>query len=86
MTGHKPAGTRWRSYSATQGGCVDVASAPADVHVRDTKDRASGALTFGPAQWQAFLTSITRSRASARVRITADETYTELSEQRVIGG
>jgi hypothetical protein len=75
MTRHKPAGTKWRksSYSATQGGCVDVASAPADVHVRDTKDRASGALTFGPAQWQ------------ARVRITADETYTELSEQRVGG-
>jgi hypothetical protein len=62
MTRHKPAGTKWRksSYSATQGGCVDVASAPADVHVRDTKDRASGSLTFGPAQWQTFPTSITR--------------------------
>jgi len=46
----------WRtsSYSAGQGACVEVASTPSDVRVRDTKDRSGGSLTFTPAQWRAF--------------------------------
>jgi hypothetical protein len=49
----------WRksSYSGGSGECVEVASA-SDIHVRDTKDRASGALTFGASQWRAFLTRV----------------------------
>jgi hypothetical protein len=46
------------SHSAGQGGCVEVAKAPADVHVRDTKDRASGSLTFGQASWRTFLAAV----------------------------
>lgn len=54
----------WRksTYSAGQGGCVEVAKAPADVHVRDTKDRASGSLTFGPASWRTFVTDLRITR------------------------
>ncbi|MCU1687492.1 MAG: hypothetical protein JWQ81_8231 [Amycolatopsis sp.] len=54
----------WRksSYSADQGECVEVAKAPADVHVRDTKDRASGSLTFGPASWRTFLAGLSIPR------------------------
>jgi len=40
---------------------VEVAKAPVDVHVRDTKDRASGSLAFGPASWQTFLTAVATS-------------------------
>jgi hypothetical protein len=48
--------SHWRksSYSADQGECVEVASTPADVRVRDTKDRSGGSLTFTPDQWRAF--------------------------------
>jgi hypothetical protein len=57
-------GQLWRksSYSASQGGCVEVAKAPADVHVRDTKDRASGSLTFGQASWRTFLVGLSTGR------------------------
>jgi hypothetical protein len=55
----------WRtsSSSAERGDCVDVVPASAGMRVRDTKDRTSGSPTFGPAQWQAFLTAIARSDA-----------------------
>jgi hypothetical protein len=54
----------WRtsSSSAERGDCVDVVLRP--VRVRDTTDRTSGSPTFGPAQWQAFLTAIARSKVS----------------------
>jgi hypothetical protein len=53
----------WRksSYSADEGGCVEVSPTPADIRVRDTKDRASGSLTFAALPWHAFLTHVTRS-------------------------
>jgi uncharacterized protein DUF397 len=52
----------WRksSFSATQGNCVEVAPAPAEIRVRDTKDRASGSLTFTATPWRAFLATLTR--------------------------
>jgi hypothetical protein len=49
--------TTWRksSYSGTSGGnCVESRSASGAVEVRDTKDRAAGALTFNTAAWRAF--------------------------------
>jgi hypothetical protein len=57
----------WRksSYSATQGGCVEVAPAPAEARVRDTKDRASGSLTFAAAPWRAFLAGLPNGRTSS---------------------
>lgn len=35
--------------------CVEVASAPGAVRVRDSKDRQSPQLAFGPRQWAAFV-------------------------------
>ncbi len=44
------------SYSDHQGGnCVEVATAPATVHVRDSKDRTGPQLAFAPAAWSAFV-------------------------------
>jgi hypothetical protein len=58
----EPNGTDWRtsSYTTGNGNCVEVGQTPADVHVRDTKDRSGGVLTFALPQWHAFLTGITR--------------------------
>jgi hypothetical protein len=56
----------WRkaSYSSGNGGdCIEVASAPRTVAVRDTKDPAGPALAFTPARWQEF---------TRRVRTAAD--------------
>jgi hypothetical protein len=49
--------TRWRksSFSGTSGdNCVESRSASGAVEVRDTKDRAGGALIFDTAAWHAF--------------------------------
>ncbi|WP_405590652.1 DUF397 domain-containing protein [Streptomyces sp. NBC_01092] len=46
------------SYSGSQGDdCVEVATCPGLVHVRDSKDKEGGAqLALGPAAWQRFVT------------------------------
>lgn len=46
----------WRtsSYSNNGGNCVEVMAAKDVIGVRDTKDRAGTALTFGPEAWQRF--------------------------------
>ena len=47
----------WRkaSYSSGNGGdCIEVASAPRTVAVRDTKDPAGPALAFSPEGWREF--------------------------------
>ncbi|MFC9278899.1 DUF397 domain-containing protein [Streptomyces collinus] len=44
------------SYSGDEGGnCVEVASEPTSVHIRDSKTPASPHLTVTPAAWAAFL-------------------------------
>lgn len=44
------------SYSAGDGGeCVEVATRPARVHVRDSKDTARAALAVEPTAWAAFV-------------------------------
>ena len=51
----------WRksSYSGGNGSnCVEVGGAARAVVVRDTKDRASAALTFGPDAWRRFAARI----------------------------
>jgi hypothetical protein len=52
----------WRksSYSGGQGGeCVEVASGPGMVAIRDTKDQGAGlVLRMTAGAWQAFTTSI----------------------------
>jgi Domain of unknown function (DUF397) len=55
-------GASWHesSYSGSNGnGCVDVAgNLPGVVAVRDSKDPDAPALTFSPAQWRTFITSV----------------------------
>ncbi|GAA4538151.1 DUF397 domain-containing protein [Amycolatopsis samaneae] len=47
------------SYSGTgNGNCVEIAVLPEQVAVRDSKDPASGALTFPSAAWRPFLRSV----------------------------
>ncbi|MEV1051467.1 DUF397 domain-containing protein [Streptomyces sp. NPDC049887] len=48
----------WRtsSYSSEEGGeCVEVATSPATVHVRDSKDTTRAALAVAPTAWTAFV-------------------------------
>ncbi|MFF4864478.1 DUF397 domain-containing protein [Streptomyces sp. NPDC001231] len=50
----------WRksSYSGSDGGdCVEVTTASATVHVRDSKNRALPSISVGAEQWAAFLGS-----------------------------
>ena len=53
-------GWRTSSYSGNSGNCVEVAPAPNGVLVRDSKDPAGPTLAVTTAQWQAFLTTVTR--------------------------
>ncbi|MEU1752435.1 DUF397 domain-containing protein [Micromonospora matsumotoense] len=50
---------RWRKSTRSgndSGACVEVAdNLPGRVHVRDSKDRDGGVLTFAPAAWRAFV-------------------------------
>ncbi|WP_116046560.1 DUF397 domain-containing protein [Amycolatopsis palatopharyngis] len=59
-TAHEPGGLAWRksSYSGGNGDCVEVACDPAGVRVRDTKDRAAGALTVDRHGWGVFLAGL----------------------------
>ncbi|MEU9090311.1 DUF397 domain-containing protein [Streptomyces sp. NPDC048428] len=44
------------SHSSEEGGnCVEVATSPHAIHVRDSKDLTVPALTLSPAAWAAFL-------------------------------
>ncbi|TXJ73861.1 DUF397 domain-containing protein [Streptomyces lavendulae] len=44
------------SYSSNEGpDCVEVAVAPATVHVRDSKDKDRARLTVGEASWTEFV-------------------------------
>jgi hypothetical protein len=47
----------WRtsSYTAGNGACVEVATQPCEVLIRDTKNRAGGMLSVGHAEWRALL-------------------------------
>lgn len=49
------------SYSGSQGdSCVEVALAPATIHVRDSKDEQSPRLALSPAAWADFLSYAAR--------------------------
>jgi hypothetical protein len=53
--------TTWRksTYSGGNGSdCVEVGDSGPAVMVRDTKDRAGAALTFGPDAWLRFAAAI----------------------------
>ncbi|MFD0141383.1 MULTISPECIES: DUF397 domain-containing protein [unclassified Streptomyces] len=44
------------SYSGAEGGdCVEVATSPGTVHIRDSKDKAGPVLSLAPEGWAAFV-------------------------------
>jgi predicted secreted Zn-dependent protease len=51
------AGADWRkaSYSVNNGACVEVASAPSAVVVRDSVDPAGPVVSYSARTWQRFL-------------------------------
>lgn len=50
------------SYSDDQGGnCIEIATSPATVHVRDSKDKAGPQLTFAPTAWADFVAYVTQT-------------------------
>ncbi len=54
----------WRkaSYSAGNGGgCVEAASTPGTVLIRDTTDRTGPVLRFTPDAWRRFAAGLKRS-------------------------
>jgi hypothetical protein len=49
------------SYSGSEGGnCIEVATHPTAVHVRDSKNPDAAHLTVSPATWTAFLGHTTK--------------------------
>ncbi len=61
----------WRkaSYSASNGGCVEVAGHGSRVLVRDTRDRTGPVLRFSSAAWRVFADRVRRSLAAGPVRV-----------------
>lgn len=60
MNGEAPIELMWfkSSYSDGEGGeCVEVATSPTTIHIRDSKQAPAIAptLTLSPAAWRAFL-------------------------------
>jgi hypothetical protein len=55
-----PARAAWRksTRSGGQGNCVEVATTPAAVGMRDSKDRSGPVLVFTGSQWQAFVDGV----------------------------
>jgi hypothetical protein len=47
----------WRksTYSAEAANCVEIATAPTSIHIRDSKSPSGPRLTFPPAAWADFL-------------------------------
>ncbi|MET8680415.1 DUF397 domain-containing protein [Streptomyces sp. NPDC004647] len=43
------------SHSGNEGECIEVATCPDTVHVRDSKDATGPSLSFTPDAWSSFL-------------------------------
>ncbi|MGQ5639850.1 MULTISPECIES: DUF397 domain-containing protein [unclassified Streptomyces] len=51
------------SYSSDEGGnCLEMATTPATIHIRDSKQPAGPVLTLSPATWSEFLRSAALDR------------------------
>ncbi|MEE1810373.1 DUF397 domain-containing protein [Streptomyces sp. BE133] len=49
------------SYSSGEGGqCIEVATSPGTIHVRDSKARTGPMLAFAPGNWATFVGFATR--------------------------
>lgn len=51
------AGWRKASHSVNNGACVEVASVPASVLVRNTVNPSGAAIAYAPTAWRVFLNS-----------------------------
>jgi len=52
----------WRksSHSADASNCVEIATAPTGVHIRDSKRTTGPHLTVRPATWTTFVATLAR--------------------------
>ncbi|MER7166228.1 DUF397 domain-containing protein [Micromonospora sp. NPDC000207] len=57
------AGWRKSTHSGDEGACVEMATVPGVVGVRDSKDQGGPALNFSPAAWAAFTAAPPRRNA-----------------------
>ncbi|ALO96347.1 DUF397 domain-containing protein [Streptomyces olivaceoviridis] len=49
------------SYSSSEGGnCLEVATTPTTIHIRDSKNTPGPTLTLSPVTWTRFLDGIAR--------------------------
>jgi hypothetical protein len=63
--------SNWRksSYSGGQGGqCVEVASTPGHVAIRDTTNRGSATLSVPASAWRAFAADLKRALAARQAQ------------------
>jgi Domain of unknown function (DUF397) len=66
VTSTSAPGFRKSSHSTNNGQCVEVATAPGTVLVRDSKDAGGPQLAFGASQWRAFTEGIRRGEFPAQ--------------------
>lgn len=66
-------GVAWRksSRSGDQGACVEMATPPGAVAVRDSKDPAGPALLFSTAAWRRFTGELPGAGSAGTGRLTA---------------
>jgi hypothetical protein len=55
-----PTNAAWRksTRSGGQGNCVEVATTPTEIGVRDSKDRSGPVLVFTRSEWRAFVEGV----------------------------
>ena len=60
-------GAVWKKSSASDSGnngCVELATTPGAILVRDSKNRAAGPLRFSRTEWRAFLAGLPGGHSS----------------------
>ncbi|MGX1950801.1 DUF397 domain-containing protein [Streptomyces anulatus] len=62
MSTKQPAWLQWFKSSYSSGECVEVATALAAVHVRDSKEHGGLQLVFTHAAWAGFVAELGRSQ------------------------
>jgi predicted secreted Zn-dependent protease len=60
LTNSERMGLTWRKaqLSTNNGACVEVASVPGKIAVRDSKDTGGPILVYAPEEWSAFLDGV----------------------------